>query len=224
MDDDVKTVQLAKLYLAHDGHQVSTAHDGHTALRLARSVEPDLVVLDLMLPGIDGIEVCRRLQAESDVLILMLTARAGRDDIIRGLEAGADDYLVKPFSPRELAARSRAILRRLPRDRHLRGPVRVTQDELTVDFARQEVMIAGELRHLTAVEFRLLGTLVREPGRVFSREQLVERVFGYGYEGLERSIDAHILRLRRKIEPDRERPRYIRTVYGAGYTFAGDEA
>ncbi|MFP4703809.1 MAG: response regulator [Spirochaetota bacterium] len=219
VDDDPKTVELVKLYLSRDGHTVETAFDGPTALRRAREHTPDLLVLDIMLPGLDGIELCKRLRNESDVLILMLTARADGEDIVRGLEAGADDYMVKPFSPRELAARSRAVLRRLPQDYHLRGAARVTCEALTVDFERHEVTVAGKPCRLTPVEFRLLGILLREPGRVFSREQLVERLFGYDYDGLERSIDVHILRLRAKVEPDRAKPRFIRTVYGAGYTF-----
>lgn len=172
-----------------------------------------------MLPGLDGLAICKQLRAESDVLILMLTARTSKDDIVIGLEAGADDYMVKPFSPRELAARSRAILRRLPEDYHLRGPTRLSCGELTVDLASHEVTVAGEPRHLTPAEFKLLVTLMHEPGRVFNRPQLVDRVFGYDYEGLERSVDVHILRLRAKIEGRPETRRYIETVYGVGYRF-----
>ncbi|MGM0674523.1 MAG: response regulator [Spirochaetota bacterium] len=219
VDDDRKTVQLVKLYLLHDGYTVATAHDGPTALERARETNPDLIVLDIMLPGLDGLAVCRQLRAESDVLILMLTARTSKDDIIVGLEAGADDYMVKPFSPRELAARSRAILRRLPEDYHLRGPARLSCGELTVDLSSHEVSVAGEPCRLTPAEFKLLVTLMHEPGRVFTRPQLVDRVFGYDYDGLERSVDVHVLRLRTKIGGRPESRRYIETVYGVGYRF-----
>jgi DNA-binding response OmpR family regulator len=217
VDDDVKTVELVKLYLERDGYRIFTAYDGNEALRLARESHPDLIVLDLMLPGIDGLKVCQTLRAESDVPIIMLTAKTTDQDKLRGLELGADDYVTKPFSPRELAARARAVLRRLPGDR---GLAEVKHGELIVNFLKHEAVLAGKLLNLTAVEFKLLGALVKEPGRVFSRAQLIESALGYDFEGFDRTIDVHILNLRRKLEPDPSHPRYIKTVYGAGYKLA----
>ncbi len=216
VDDDVKTVELVRLYLNRDGYKVLTAYDGIEALRLARESHPDLIVLDLMLPGIDGLEVCRILRDESDVPIIMLTAKTTDQDKLTGLNLGADDYVTKPFSPRELAARVRAVLRRLPGER---GPAEIKHGELTVNFRKYEVSLAGRSLNLTPVEFKLLGTLVKEPGRVFSRAQLIEKALGYDFEGFDRTIDVHILNLRRKLEPDPSYPRYIKTVYGAGYKF-----
>jgi two-component system alkaline phosphatase synthesis response regulator PhoP len=214
VDDDAKTVELVKLYLNRDGYRVLTAGDGIEALRLAREGHPDLIVLDIMLPGLDGLEVCRALRAESDVPIIMLTARTTDQDKLDGLDLGADDYVTKPFSPRELAARVRAILRRLPGER---GPDEVRCGELIVNFARHEAVLRGRPLNLTIVEFKLLGVLAREPGRVFSRAELIEKALGYDFEGFDRTIDVHILNLRRKLETDPKNPRYIRTVYGAGY-------
>jgi len=217
VDDDVKTVELVKLYLNRDGYRVMTAYDGTEALRLAREGHPDLIVLDLMLPGMDGLEVCRILRDESDVPIIMLTARTTDEDKLAGLGLGADDYVSKPFSPRELAARVRAVLRRLPGER---GPAEVKCGELALNFFKQEASIAGRPLDLTPIEFKLLGVLMKEPGRVFSRAELVEKSMGYDYGGFDRTIDVHILNLRRKIEPDSKRPEYIKTVYGAGYKLA----
>ncbi|OIP26687.1 MAG: DNA-binding response regulator [Dehalococcoidia bacterium CG2_30_46_9] len=218
VDDDAKTVELVKLYLNRDGYKVLTAYNGVEALRLARESHPDLIVLDLMLPGIDGFEVCRTLRDESDVPIIMLTARTTDQDKLTGLGLGADDYVTKPFSPKELAARIRAVLRRLPGER---GPAEIKRGEITVNFFKHEASLAGRALNLTTVEFKLLGVLVKEPGRVFSREQLIEKALGYDFEGFDRTIDVHILNLRRKLEPDPIHPRYIKTVYGAGYKFVG---
>ncbi len=220
VDDDAKTVELVKLYLSRDGYRVLTAYDGVEALRLARESHPDLIVLDLMLPGIDGLQVCRTLRDESDVPIIMLTAKTTDQDKLAGLELGADDYVTKPFSPKELAARVRAVLRRLPEEMLQRGPTEIKHGELTVNFLRQEATVAGTPLRLTPIEFKLLGVLAREPERVFSRGQLIEKVAGYDFEGFDRTMDVHILNLRRKLEPDPRRPTYIRTVYGAGYKFA----
>ena len=218
VDDDVKTVELVKLYLNRDGYRVITAYDGVEALRLAREGHPDLIVLDLMLPGVDGLEVCRILRGESDVPIIMLTARTTDQDRLIGLDLGADDYVTKPFSPKELAARVRAVLRRLPGER---GPAEIKHGELTVNFLKHQASLAGRSLNLTTIEFKLLGVLAREPGRVFSRAQLIEKAIGYDFEGFDRTIDVHILNLRRKLEPDPGHPRYIKTVYGAGYKFVG---
>jgi len=214
VDDDAKTVELVKLYLNRDGYRVFTAYDGVEALRLARESRPDLIVLDLMLPGIDGLEVCRTLRNESDVPNIMLTARTTDQDKLTGLGLGADDYVTKPFSPRELAARVRAVLRRLPGER---GPDEIKVGELTVNLLKHEAYLADRPLNLTSVEFRLLGVLVKEPGRVFSRDQIVEKALGYDFEGFDRTVDVHILNLRRKLEADPSHPRYIKTVYGAGY-------
>ncbi len=217
VDDDVKTVELVKLYLNRDGYKVLTAYDGIEALRLARESRPDLAILDIMMPGMDGLEVCRTLRNESDMPIIMLTARTTDEDKLTGLGLGADDYVTKPFSPRELAARVRAVLRRLPGEH---GPAEIKRGELTVNFPKYEAYLAGDTLNLTTVEFKLLGVLVKEPGRVFSRGQLIEKALGNGFEGFERTIDVHILNLRRKLEPDPGHPKYIKTVYGAGYKFS----
>lgn len=214
VDDDEKTVELVKLYLNRDGYKVDTAYNGLDALELARKNHPDLIVLDLMLPGMDGLEVCRTLRQESDVPIIMLTARSTDQDKLTGLEVGADDYVTKPFSPRELAARVRVVLRRMPGER---GPDLITHGNLTMDFLKHETYINNHLISLTEVEFKLLGTLVREPGRVFSRSEIIDKALGYGFEGFDRTIDVHILNIRRKMEEDPSKPRYIKTVYGAGY-------
>jgi two-component system alkaline phosphatase synthesis response regulator PhoP len=218
VDDDVKTVELVKLYLNRDGYRVLTSYDGVNALSLARESRPDLIVLDLMLPGMDGLEVCRTIRSESDVPIIMLTARTTDEDKLTGLGLGADDYVSKPFSPRELAARVRAVLRRLPGER---GPEEIKRGELTLNFLRQEASVAGKPLNLTPIEFKLLGTLIKEPARVFSRAELVEKALGYDYKGFDRTIDVHILNLRRKLEADPRHPKHIKTVYGTGYKFSG---
>lgn len=218
VDDDTKTVELVKLYLNRDGYRVLTAYDGAEALRLAREGHPDLIILDLMLPGIDGLEVCRTLRDESDVPIIMLTAKTTDENKLTGLGLGADDYVTKPFSPRELAARVRTVLRRLPRER---GPDEIKYGELAVNFRKHEASLSDKPLNLTEIEFKLLGVFAKEPGRVFTRAQLIEKALGYDFEGFDRTIDVHILNLRRKLEPDPSHPRYIKTVYGAGYKFSG---
>lgn len=219
VDDDAKTVELVKLYLNRDGYRVITSYDGLEALRLARETRPDLIVLDLMLPGMDGLEICRTLREESDVPIIMLTARTTDQDKLTGLGLGADDYITKPFSPRELAARVRAVLRRLPGER---GPAEIRRDKLRVNLRSHQASLDGRDLNLTPVEFKLLGVLAKEPGRVFSREQLIEDALGFDFEGFNRTIDVHILNLRRKLEADPSHPRYIKTVYGTGYKFSGE--
>ncbi|MGA2670495.1 MAG: response regulator transcription factor [Dehalococcoidia bacterium] len=220
VDDDVKTVELVRLYLDRDGYQVLTAYNGVEALHLAHENYPDLIVLDLMLPDIDGLEVCRTLRRESDVPIIMLTARTTDQDKLTGLDLGADDYITKPFSPKELAARVRAVLRRLPGER---GPEEIKSGELSMNFTTHEAWFAGRPLNLTSIEFKLLGVLAKEPGRVFSRANLIEEALGYDFEGFDRTIDVHILNLRRKLEPDPTHPRYIKTIYGVGYKFVGGE-
>ncbi len=220
VDDDTKTVDLIKLYLMRDGYEVLIAYDGNEALRLARQNCPDLIVLDLMLPDIDGLQVCRILREESDVPIIMLTAKSTDQDKLTGLGLGADDYVTKPFSPKELAARVQAVLRRIPRER---GPEEIRSGELSMNFANREAWLAGKLLDLTSVEFKLLGVLAKEPGRVFSRTNLIEEALGFDFEGFDRTIDVHILNLRRKLELDPGRPKYIKTVYGVGYKFVGGD-
>jgi len=220
VDDDVKTVDLVKLYLERDGYEVLTAYDGIEALRLARGSSPDLIVLDLMLPDIDGMEVCRILRNESDVPIIMLTAKSTDQDKLTGLGLGADDYVTKPFSPKVLVARVWAVLRRLPGER---GPEEIKRGELSINFAKHEAWFADRPLNLTSVEFNLLGVLAKEPDRVFSRANLIEEALGYDFEGFDRTIDVHILNLRRKLELDPSHPRYIKTVYGVGYKFVGGE-
>jgi two-component system alkaline phosphatase synthesis response regulator PhoP len=220
VDDDVKTVELVKLYLSRDGYQVLTAYDGLEALRLARESCPDLIVLDLMLPDVDGLEVCRTLRRESDVPIIMLTARATDQDKLAGLDLGADDYVTKPFSPKELLARVRAVFRRLPGER---APEEIMTGRLCMNLATHEAWFGGRPLNLTSVEFKLLGILAKEPGRVFSRASLIEEALGYDFEGFDRTVDVHILNLRRKLESDPSHPDFIKTIYGVGYKFVGGE-
>ncbi len=219
VDDDRKMVELIRLYLERDGYRVLPAYDGRQALDLARQKAPDLIVLDLMLPVVDGLDVCRILRAESKVPIIMLTARTTEDDKLLGLDLGADDYVTKPFSPRELVARVRAILRRVSVEEV--GPLQVRFGALLVDFRCHEARLGDTPLHLTPKEFKLLEIFTREPGRAFSRIELLEKVFGFGYEGLERTVDVHVMNLRKKIEPDAAQPTFIQTVYGMGYKFTG---
>ncbi len=217
VDDEKKIVESCRLYLEHAGFEVACAYNGAQALEEARAAPPDLVVLDLMLPRVDGLEVCRRLRAESDVPILMLTARATEEDKLLGLGLGADDYLTKPFSPRELVARVRAILRRAPP-----AGVPLRFGRLEIDVERHEARLDGRPVALTPREFDLLLVLARAPGRAFSRARLVEAAFGADSEVLERTVDAHVMNLRRKIEDGPAAPRFVVTVPGVGYRFEGD--
>jgi DNA-binding response OmpR family regulator len=223
VDDDKKIVELVTLYLKKDGYHVLTAYDGQQAIELARRKQPDLVVLDLMLPQVDGMDVCRILRAESPLPIIMLTGRSTDDDKLAGLDLGADDYVTKPFNPRELLARIRAVLRRTS-GKDESGPTEVRFGDMVMDFVRHEVRANEQVVNLTPTEFRLLETLVKEPGRAFSRLDLLEQAFGYDYEGLERTIDVHIMNLRKKIEPEPGHPRYVVTVPGLGYRFEGADA
>lgn len=225
VDDEKKLVELIKLYLEKDGYQVLVAYDGRQALELARQKQPDLIVLDLMLPEIDGLDVCRILRAESKIPIIMLTAKTTEEDKLLGLDLGADDYITKPFSPRELLARVRAVLRRVG-EMELGSRPQIQHGDLFVDFVRREVLVKGKPVHLTPKEFKLLEVLIKAPGRPFTRPELLDRVFGFDYEGLERTLDVHVMNLRKKIEPNPNRPTYIQTVYGVGYKFAeeGDVA
>jgi DNA-binding response OmpR family regulator len=222
VDDDRKTVDLLRLYLEKDGYQTFAAHDGRQALELARQRRPDLIVLDLMLPNVDGLDVCRILRAESSTPIIMLTARTTEDDKLLGLDLGADDYIIKPFSPREVVARVRVVLRRVGAERE-QEPTSIHFRQLAVDFVGHAARLRGEPLRLTPKEFKLLETLIKQPGRAWSRLDLLEQVFGFDYEGLERTVDVHVMNLRRKIEHDPAQPKYIQTVYGVGYKFAEDD-
>jgi two-component system, OmpR family, alkaline phosphatase synthesis response regulator PhoP len=227
VDDEPPILDLIASYLRADGFSVHTAQDGPSALAQARAVRPDLIVLDVMLPGMDGMEVCRRIQQEFDVYILMLTARAEEIDKIVGLSVGADDYLTKPFSPRELVMRVKAILRRSralgPRPAAQRVPERpaLRFDDLLIDPDTREVWHDSAQVELTPREFDLLYALAEQPGRVFNRDQLLERVWGHDFAGIDRVVDVHIGLLRRKLEDDPANPTVIQTVRGVGYKFVG---
>jgi DNA-binding response OmpR family regulator len=219
VDDEAKIVKTVKAYLESAGFRVTTAQDGQMALTVFRHERPALVVLDLGLPGIDGLDVARTLRRESDVPLIMLTARVDEADKLIGLELGADDYVTKPFSPRELVARVRAVLRRVGGEREQAVPP-IVAGEVKIDLERRQVTVAGRSVELTATEFDLLAVLARNPGRVFTRLELLDRVQGYAFEGYERTVDAHVKNLRQKLEQDPKQPQYLLTVYGVGYRFA----
>ncbi|MBK8048444.1 MAG: response regulator transcription factor [Anaerolineales bacterium] len=221
VDDEPRIVKLARDYLERAGFRVAEAGDGPGALALARQQRPDLVVLDLNLPGMDGLEVCKALRRTSDVPIIMMTARVEETDRLLGLELGADDYIVKPFSPRELAARVKVVLRRVQGGMRDSGLIRAA--DLEIDQNGHTVMRGGQPVQLSRTEFNLLATLAQHPGQTFTRTQLVDRLHNVSYEGVDRSIDAHIKNLRRKLEPNAAEPRYVLTVFGLGYKFT-DEA
>lgn len=215
VDDEPEIVRLLRSYLEKDGYRVVTAYNGADALYTARHEKPDLVVLDILMPKMDGLAFTRRVRREQDVPIIMLTARAEETDRIVGLEMGADDYVTKPFSPREIVARVRAVLRRAqPRPE---APPVLRVGPIVLDRAEHTVTVTEEPVDLTPTEFDVLETLMREPGRVFSRGEILEAVQGVAFEAYERTVDAHIKNLRRKIEPDPATPRYVLTVRGAGY-------
>jgi DNA-binding response OmpR family regulator len=222
VDDEPKIVQIARDYLQHSGFAVITASDGNDALVTFRTHHPDLIVLDIGLPELDGLDVTRAVRKEASTPIIMLTARGEETDKLIGLELGSDDYIVKPFSPKELVARVRAVLRR--------SELQATQNtqankdhlrvaDVSIDLPRMSVTVAEKAIDLTHTEFQLLTTLARQPGRLFTRAQLLDAVRGVAFESYERAIDAHIKNIRRKIEPDPRDPRYILTVYGVGYKF-----
>jgi DNA-binding response OmpR family regulator len=219
VEDDAKIARLVRDYLDHAGFQVLVAGDGDAALANARRSRPDLVVLDLGLPGRDGLDVARTLRRTSDVPIVMLTARGDETDRVVGLELGADDYVVKPFGPKELVARVRAVLRRTETAR-TGGPEVLRVADVEVDVARMRVSVGGRPVELTPTEFQLLAALAREPGRVFTRGQLLDAVHGVAFESYERAVDAHVKNIRKKLEPAPGRPRYLLTVHGVGYRFA----
>jgi len=219
VEDESRIARLVRDYLEHAGFEVLVAGDGEVALASARRSRPDLVVLDLGLPGRDGLDVARTLRQTSSVPIVMLTARGDEIDRVVGLELGADDYVVKPFSPKELVARVRAVLRRTDAARAGGSEVLRVAD-VEVDVPRMRVSVGGRPVELTSTEFQLLAVLVREPGRVFTRGQLLDAVHGVAFDSYERAVDAHVKNIRRKLEPTPGRPRYLLTVHGVGYRFA----
>jgi DNA-binding response OmpR family regulator len=218
-EDDPKQANLVRVYLEREGHSVLLVGDGRAALDQCRARRPDLVVLDVMMPVVDGLDVCRILRTESEIPILLLTARTTEDDILLGLDIGADDYLTKPYSPRELTARVRALLRRA-RVVSAGSQAVLRVGDLEVDAGRFEVRVGGRPVALTAKEFGILEVLASEPRRAFTRAQLIDRAFGFDHYVLERTVDAHVMNLRRKIEDDPAEPRYVQTVYGRGYRLA----
>ena len=216
VDDDLNVVKLCRLYLERDGYQVISAHDGTEGLALAREAAPDLIVLDLLLPLMDGRDVCRTLRQESAVPIIMLTAMVEELELLAGLALGADDYVTKPFSPRELAARVGAVLRRTNRELMDGQPV-ICSGDIQVDLRRRAASVAGVEVKLTPTEFRLLALFASEPDRVFSRDQIIDRVLGDGFDGFDRTVDAHVSGLRRKLDAVPGGSKHIQTVYGSGY-------
>jgi DNA-binding response OmpR family regulator len=218
VDDEPEIARIVRDYLAAAGFGVTTAADGESALAAARAGRPDLVILDLGLPRRDGLDVLRELRRAGDVPVVVLTARGEETDRIVGLELGADDYVVKPFSPKELVARVRAILRRADVGAEASETIRIA--DLEIDVPRMRVTVGDRPIDLTPTEFQLLATLARQPGRVFTRGQLLDALHGVAFESYERAIDAHVKNIRRKIEPSSAEPRYIQTVYGVGYRFA----
>lgn len=221
VDDEPKISQLARDYLEHAGFAVLTAGDGTSALHAARTRHPDLVVLDLGLPGLDGLDVIRSLRVAGSTPIVVVTARDTELDKLLGLELGADDYVTKPFSPRELVARVRAVLRRS--ERAAEPGDRIEVGDLVLDVPRLRASVQGRPVDLTPTEFSILVTMARAPGRVFTRAQLLDAVHGVAFESFERAIDAHVKNIRRKLEPEPGRPRYLLTVYGVGYRVADPE-
>lgn len=215
VDDEQKIVDIVRAYFEREGFSVITAYDGESALKMARSQSPDLIVLDLMLPRINGWDVCRILRKESNVPIIMLTARDEVTDKIVGLELGADDYMTKPFDPKELVSRVRAVMRRSNEQKGPAATLKVA--DITIDVEKRRVDRGGINIDLTQIEFDLLKLMAENRGRVYSRMQLLDRIQGDAYEGYERTIDSHIKNLRKKIEPDPDNPRYVLTVRGVGY-------
>jgi DNA-binding response OmpR family regulator len=219
VDDNARTQDAIALYLRHAGYEVAVAASGPDALAAAAAQAPDLIVLDLMLPGLSGLDVCRTLRARTDVPIIMVTARVTEEDKLEGLRSGADDYVTKPFSPRELVARVATVLRRSRRASNV-----LRAGAIEIDLTSREVRRDGVPVPMTPAEFRLIEVLASSPGRAWPRADLAERAFGHEYDALDRTIDAHVMNLRRKLERDRANPELIQTVFGVGYRFRGPSA
>ena len=217
IEDDPDAARLVELYLSRDGHKVLSASDGREGLRLARETKPDLVLLDLMLPGMDGLEICRTLRKESTAPIVMVTARVEERDRIDGLDMGADDYVSKPFSPAELMARVRAVLRRTAWESLERGAEEFGHGDITINSRQHLARVGGQPVALTPTEFRILSLLVGQPQRTFTRDEIIERVFGYDFDGFDRTVDSHVANLRRKLGAGGGSGERIKTVYGIGY-------
>ncbi len=222
VDDEINLLQVVKDYLTLEKYEVYTADRGNKAIELFHDIQPDFVILDLMLPDMSGEEICRHIRKESDIPILMLTAKSSEDDKVTGLYIGADDYVTKPFSPRELVGRVRAILRRTKGNTAVADILEFNGNDLLIDIPKHIVKKGGEVINLTPNEFKVLLTLAQNPQKVFTRSQLVSLAFGYDFEGYDRTVDTHIKNLRQKIEDDVKEPRYIVTVYGIGYKFEGE--
>ena len=220
VEDEPKIARLAQDYLEKDGFLTSVAGDGKSALAAVRQERPDLVILDLNLPEMDGLDVARSLRREGQIPIVMLTARSDEIDRLIGLELGADDYITKPFSPRELVLRVKAVLRRVQGSGY--NPAIIRAADLEIDLEGHQVTRAGQVVQISRTEFNLLAVLARNPGLTFNRAQLLDRLHGFSEAGYDRSIDAHIKNLRRKLEPDPPNPKYILTVYGIGYKFSNE--
>ncbi|MBT2657409.1 response regulator transcription factor [Bacillus sp. ISL-18] len=222
VDDERRIVEVLEAYLEREGYEIHSADNGIDALKKAKTIEPDLMILDLMLPDISGEEVCRLVRKESDVPILMLTAKSAEDDRINGIVMGADDYLTKPFSPREVVVRVQAILRRVKKADKVER-LEFNGKKLSIDLVKKEVTVNGEYVTLTPIEYKLLTNMAVNPGRVYSRMDLLEKIQDEGmyYDGYERSVDTHIKNLRKKIEWDSRQPDFIVTVFGMGYKFGG---
>jgi DNA-binding response OmpR family regulator len=222
VDDERRIVEVLEAYLVREGYEIHSADNGIDALKKAKTVSPDLIILDLMLPDISGEEVCRLVRKESDVPIIMLTAKSAEDDRINGIVMGADDYITKPFSPREVVVRVQAILRRIKKTEKV-DRLQFNSKKLSIDLEKKEVTVNGQYITLTPIEYKLLTNMATNPGRVYSRMDLLEKIQDEGmyYEGYERSVDTHIKNLRKKIEMDSRQPEFIVTVFGMGYKFGG---
>lgn len=222
VEDEKNIADLIELYLSKEGFAVEKAATGEEGLAKAKTLKPALIILDIMLPGIDGWEVCREIRKESDVPIIMLTAKESETDKVVGLELGADDYMTKPFSPRELAARVKAVLRRAKTPAGGPDATVIRADDLTIDLGRRQVKLDEKEVSLTAKEFELLSSLASRPGIVFTREQLLENIWGYDFYGGTRTVDVHVRHLREKLGDNPDKPRFIETVRGTGYRFKGE--
>lgn len=222
VDDEIKLLEVVKDYLRVEGYEVYTADRGKKALDLFYKIQPDFIVLDLMLPDLSGEEICKQIRKESNVPILMLTAKDSEEDKVNGLYIGADDYLTKPFSPKELVGRIRAIFRRTRGDVLISDILSFNKDDLVIDIPKHIVKKKGQIINLTPNEYKILLTLAQNPQRTFSRSQLINIALGYDFEGYDRTIDTHVKNLRQKIEDDIKEPKYIITVYGVGYKFEGE--
>lgn len=222
VDDEPRIVEIVETYLQSSGYRISTAFDGSTALQLIKDNEYSLVILDLMLPNLSGEEICRRIRRTSQVPIIMLTAKVGEEDILKGLDIGADDYIVKPFSPRQLIARVGALLRRSSGGQYtVSSRMTFNKGDLVIDILHHDVIKSGESVNLTPYEYQILVTMARSPQRIFSRSALIDTAFDMDYKGYDRVIDSHIKNLRQKIEDDPKHCTYILTVHGVGYKFGG---